>query len=123
VIDEELTAQLAELLRFHRLSWPEGQPVLVACACGYQPSSSLDMEDHRAAALLPVVRRYGDQRAAEAIKLLEAIQIRCREGDPRSDWLPVIDRLATEAIDALCWEADPPTIVDEPNSLGQDRRA
>ena len=32
---------------------------------------------------------------------LEAIQIRCREGDKHSDWLPIIDRLATEALDNL----------------------
>jgi len=34
-------------------------------------------------------------------QLLDAIQIRCREGDKRSDWLPVIDRLATEARERL----------------------
>lgn len=34
-------------------------------------------------------------------RLLDAILIRCREGDPRSDWLPVIDRLASEAREKL----------------------
>lgn len=34
-------------------------------------------------------------------RLLDAIQIRCREGDRRSDWLPTIDRLATEAREKL----------------------
>jgi hypothetical protein len=42
-----------------------------------------------------------DLRAVKAIKLLEAIQVRCREGDPRSNWLPIIDGLATEAVAAL----------------------
>lgn len=36
-----------------------------------------------------------------ARKALEGIIIRCREGDPRSDWLPAIDGLAEEALAAL----------------------
>jgi len=31
-------------------------------------------------------------------KLFESIQIRCREGSPDVDWLPIIDRLATEGM-------------------------
>lgn len=37
----------------------------------------------------------------KARRALQAIQIRCREGDKRSDWLPTIDQLATEALEAL----------------------
>lgn len=32
---------------------------------------------------------------------LESIVVRCEEGDPRSDWLPIINRLAKEARDLL----------------------
>lgn len=39
-----------------------------------------------------------EEDARNLRKLLDAIVIRCREGDKRSNWLPVIDGLATEAI-------------------------
>ena len=42
---------------------------------------------------------------------LEAIVIRCEEGDPKSDWLPIIARLAREALAALS---------SEPASTGLD---
>jgi hypothetical protein len=70
--DTDLTARLAEALRYHRFAWPEGRPVMIACACGYQPSSSLDMEDHRAAALLPVVREAAALLAAEKVTTVAA---------------------------------------------------
>ena len=40
-------------------------------------------------------------RLLKARRALEAIRIRCREGDKSSDWLPTIDQLATEALEAL----------------------
>ncbi len=36
-----------------------------------------------------------ERRLREA---LEAIVIRCEEGDPRTDWLPTIARIAKEAL-------------------------
>lgn len=32
---------------------------------------------------------------------LEAIIVRCEEGDPRTDWLPIISQLARNALDVM----------------------
>ena len=48
--------------RFHR-AWGDGTQ-LVGCVCGW---SGTDMRSHRAAALVPVLRAYGDARAAHAL--------------------------------------------------------
>jgi hypothetical protein len=44
------------------------------------------------------VKEYKIDQLTEIWNKLDAIIIRCTEGDPRSDWLPVIERLAREAI-------------------------
>jgi hypothetical protein len=45
-------------------------------------------------------------------KNLEAIVVRCTEGDPRTDWLPIIARLANEALAALAAPQEPRPVPD-----------
>ena len=42
-----------------------------------------------------------ERHVVEARRLMESIMIRCQEGDPKSDWLPIINNLALKAVHHL----------------------
>lgn len=65
---------------------------------GLPPHATQESDLHRSPSHVEGSMPDADRVILILTEALHAIQIRCREGDPRIDWLPTIDHIATEAL-------------------------